>query len=133
MRFLAFLVIALAGSISAAQVREYRYTHGELKAQTIHRTTPDYPLEARRAHQQGQGYFRLYVARNGNVTAVKVTKSTGHELLDDSCLKAFRRWQLKPGFRREIDTPVSFMISRYPPPPTAAAQLPPTIVREFRD
>jgi TonB family protein len=133
MRFFAFLVIAFAGSISAAQVREYRYTHGELKAQVIHRANPAYPLEARRTHQQGQGYFRLYVARDGNVTTVKVIKSTGHDLLDDSCLKAFKSWQLKPGFRREIDVPVSFIVSRYPPPPTAAAERPPTIVREFRD
>jgi TonB family protein len=127
------LVIALAGSISAAQVREYRYTHGELKAQVIHRANPTFPLEAARAHQQGQGYFRLYVARDGNVTAVKVIKSTGYQLLDDSCLKAFKSWQLKPGFRREIDVPVSFTVSRYQSPHTAAAERPPTIVREFRD
>ena len=134
MRLFALLAIALAGSVDAAQVREYRYTHGEVAAQITHFIKPDYPYEAQRMRQRGQGYYRLYVARDGSVTAVKIIWSTGYHLLDVACLKALKGWRLKPGFRREIDLPVSFVIHESGAYPSAAYVEPrPTIVREFRD
>lgn len=132
MRSLSLLVM-LTASVAAAQVHQYRYSHGELEAQVTRRVRPEYPFEARRTHQQGAGYVRVYVERDGSVTAVKMLKSTGHQLLDASCLKAFRSWSLKPGARREIDVPVSFMLSPGPYPPPTPTERSPTIVREFRD
>jgi TonB family protein len=139
MRFrVVLLLIAFAHSASAVQIREYRYTHGELKAQVIYGPKPEYPFEARSKHQHGQGYYRFYVARDGSVTAVKVIASAGYELLDAACLNAFKRWRWKPGFRREIDVPVSFTItpvsgSYSPPTYVEPVEHRPTIVREFRD
>jgi TonB family protein len=133
MRTFVAVLLALAIPAQAAQVREYRYTHGELQALVVHKQTPEYPFEARRTHQQGEGYVRIYVARDGNITGVIMLKSTGHELLDASCLKAFRNWRLKSGARREIDAPVSFMLSPGPYRPSTPAERRPTIVREFRD
>ena len=127
MRFLGLFCLLVAGSLGAGQVREYQYTNGEAETLVVHKQMPEYPYEARRAHQQGQCYVRLYVARDGSVTDVKIVQSTGHELLDASCLQAFRNWRLKPGLRREIDVPVSFVISQRP------GQRRPTIVREYRD
>jgi TonB family protein len=132
------LLIAFADFAGAAQIREYRYTHGEAKAEVIYSPKPEYPYEARSKHQQGQGYYRLYVARDGSVKAVKVIQSSGHELLDGACLNAFKQWRWKPGFRREIDVPVSFTMtpisgSYSPPTYVEHTERRPTIVREFRD
>jgi TonB family protein len=127
------LSLGVIAAAIAAPVHEYRYRNGELKALLTHGEMPQYPFEARRTHQQGQGYFRLYVARDGTVTAAKMLKSTGHQLLDASSLKALKSWRLKPGLRREIDVPVLFLLSPGQIPPATPAQRPPTIVREFRD
>ena len=43
---------------------------------------PAYPYEARRAHMEGRGVFRMYVDENGIVTRIGVMKSTGYKLLD---------------------------------------------------
>jgi TonB family protein len=136
MRFrVVLLLIAFAHFAIAGQIREYRYTHGELKAQVIYGPKPEYPYEARSMHQRGQGYYRFYVARDGSVAAVKVIESTGHELLDAACLNAFKQWRWKPGFRREIDMSVSFTMSLVPGPYSQGTYVEPrpTIVREFRD
>ena len=134
MRFLGLFCLFATLSVGATQVREYRYANGQqLEAMVIHKETPEYPFEARRRFEQGQCYVRLYVARDGTVTRVKIVQSTGHELLDASCLQAFRNWKWKPGLRREIDVPVSFVMrgnGTYRPP---VEKQRPTIVREFRD
>jgi TonB family protein len=133
MRLLSLFCFLAALSVGAAQVREYQYTHGEAETLVVHEQTPEYPYEARWAHQQGQCYVRLYVARDGTITGVKIAESTGHPLLDASCLQAFRNWKWKPGLRREIDVPVSFVMpghGTYRPP---VEKQRPTIVREFRD
>lgn len=127
----ALLAIALAGSIDAAQVREYRYTHGELETLVVHKQMPQYPVEAQRRNQRGQCYVRLYVARDGTVTRVKILQSTGYELLDASCMQAFGTWRFKRGLRREIDVPISFVKLAYGEGPPGQRR--PTIVREFRD
>ena len=139
MRFrVVVLLIAFGHFASAGQIREYRYAPGEWKALVIYSPTPEYPLEARRKHQHGHGYYRSYVARDGSVTAVKVIESAGYQLLDAACLNAWKRWRWKPGFRREIDVPVSFTMtpvsgSYSPPTYVEPAERPRTIVREFRD
>jgi TonB family protein len=132
------LLVAFTHFANAGQVREYRCPPGELKAQVIYGPKPDYPLEAQRKLFGGEGYYRLYVARDGNVTGVKVIESAGNEILDVACLNAFKRWRCKPGFRREIDLPVSFTFSRIwgsysPPTYVEPFKHRPAIVREFRD
>jgi TonB family protein len=134
MRLLGLFCLLATLSVGAAQVREYRYTNlHQLAAMVVHKEKPEYPFEARWAHQEGEGCVRLYVARDGTVTGVKIVESTGHELLDASCLKAFRNWKWKPGLRREIDLPVSFEIhgvGTYRPPVVKQKT---AIVREFQD
>lgn len=72
---------------------------------------PNYPYEARRSHITGRGVLRIYVDETGRVTDVKVLKSTGNRQLDDAGLTAFRHWRAKPGTRREVDMPLTFVLS----------------------
>jgi protein TonB len=120
---LLFLVVASAG---AGTVREYR--NGEWKTLIIANPRPEYPREARLKGMQGQGYFRIYFGRDGRATRVGVIKSTGHELLDNAAITAFRQWHAKPGVRRELDLPIAYKLGSQPPLPPFQ---PPSILREF--
>lgn len=72
---------------------------------------PDYPYEARRAHMQGRGLFRMYIDENGTVTKLGVIRSTGYYLLDVNACGALIHWKARPGSRRQIDMPVGFSVN----------------------
>ena len=72
--------------------------------------TPAYPYEARRAHMEGSGVFRMYINENGIVTRIGVMKSTGYKLLDVNASYGLMYWKAKPGHRREVDMPVTFTL-----------------------
>ena len=58
---------------------------------------PKYPYEARARHITGKGILILHVDRaKGIVTSVSIQKSTGHKILDDAAVEAFRQWRFKP-------------------------------------
>ena len=71
---------------------------------------PDYPYLARRDRIEGRGLLRIYVDESGRVTNVVVLKTTGSRLLDYAGLKAFRQWKARPGPRREVDMPLTFIM-----------------------
>lgn len=51
-------------------------------------------------------------SQNGRVTSATMLKSTGHKILDDAALDAFRLWRFKPGFHFSgINIPVNFKMS----------------------
>jgi TonB family protein len=79
---------------------------------TIHAPTPEYPAVARDNHRTGFGLARLeFDSNTGKVTAATMEKSTGHEILDESALKAFRRWRFKPGTISPIKVPITFTMA----------------------
>jgi TonB family protein len=70
---------------------------------------PLYPYEARANHITGAGIVRLDVEkRTGYVTSARMLKSTGHQILDNEALKAFRAWRFKPGTVSAVRIPVTF-------------------------
>ena len=131
MRPVLLLSLLVVVSALCADVREYR--RGEWKSVITAHPRPDYPVAARRTGLQGQGYFRLYFGRDGRVTNIKVLKSTGHQMLDDAAMAGFIQWHAKPGPRRELDTPIAYVLSGPGAPGTPAwpSTTPPTILREF--
>jgi TonB family protein len=46
--------------------------------------------------------------KTGFVTSVRMEKSTGHKILDDAALEAFRQWRIKPGTIRKFRTPITY-------------------------
>jgi TonB family protein len=73
---------------------------------------PRYPYEARASHMTGQGLVRVEVdTRTGYVTSARIMKSTGHQILDDEALKAFRAWRFKPGTVSAVRIPVRFTMN----------------------
>jgi TonB family protein len=72
---------------------------------------PQYPYEARRSHVSGSGLFRMYINSDGSVHAVGVMKSTGSKILDLAAAGGLYQWHAKPGRRREVDMPVTFLMT----------------------
>jgi TonB family protein len=68
------------------------------KAIVIYAPKPEYPGEARLKHLTGSGIVMLDVdVPTGRVTNARMLKSTGHWILDNSALDAFRKWRFQPG------------------------------------
>jgi TonB family protein len=85
------------------------HTLKEAEAAAIHHPHPDYPLEARRQHLSGRGIVVGAVdQKTGKLESLKMEQSTGHALLDDAILRAFRQWNFKPGTIRRFHVPVSY-------------------------
>lgn len=81
------------------------------KAAAVYAPKPAYPYEARSKHLTGTGMVLLNVdPSNGNVTSAQLLKSTGHKILDDSALEAFRQWRFKPGSAYKVRIPINFTI-----------------------
>ncbi len=46
--------------------------------------------------------------KTGRVISLKMEKSTGHKILDEAALEAFRRFRFKPGTVSQVRTPINF-------------------------
>lgn len=80
------------------------------KALAIYAPRPQYPYEARARRQVGSGIAILAVEPStGIVKNAEMATSTGHELLDNAALSAFRKWRFRPGsVRAEVRIPITF-------------------------
>jgi len=84
------------------------------KALAVYAPRPAYPYEARSKHLTGSGIVLLNVdPSSGNVTSVQLLKSTGHKILDNSALEAFRQWRFKPGSVRKVRIPINFTMQGF--------------------
>lgn len=63
-----------------------------------------------------QGRVRISVNEQGKVTAVRVLETTGVRRFDEGAVEAFSRWRAKPGPRREVDMPLTFVTRGRKPP-----------------
>jgi TonB family protein len=70
---------------------------------------PQYPYKARANHLTGAGLVRVNInTRTGCVSSVRILKSTGHQILDNEALKAFRAWRFKSATVSALNIPVRF-------------------------
>ena len=58
---------------------------------------PPYPKSARRRGYEGTVLLRVLVTEDGKVGDIKVSKPSGHTVLDESALKAVKKWTFIPG------------------------------------
>ena len=78
----------------------------------------EYPLMARKSGREGTCSVSCVLGRDGSVRDVRITRSSGHEILDRSALRAVRSVGRFPAVPREIegdevsfDVPISFSLS----------------------
>jgi TonB family protein len=82
---------------------------GNVKALAIYAPRPQYPYEARARRQVGAGVAILAVDPNtGVVKKAEMAISTGHGVLDNAALEAFREWRFKPGTVSKVKIPIRF-------------------------
>ena len=62
---------------------------------------------------EGAGVFRLDLdPQTGTVTKVTAIETTGHRVLDDAAIQAFRKWRFAPGVIRAVKFPVRFSLAK---------------------
>jgi TonB family protein len=70
---------------------------------------PEYPREARDKGLTGKGVAVVKVdPATGHVTSVSMIKSTGHDILDNAALRAFRQWRFRPRGITTFEIPIQF-------------------------
>jgi periplasmic protein TonB len=78
---------------------------------------PDYPLTSRRRGEEGVVLLKVAVEVNGTPSAIVLSKSSGHPLLDHAALDAVHRWTFEPErrgglpMRSVVEVPVRFSLT----------------------
>ncbi len=78
---------------------------------------PKYPTTARRRGYEGDVLLKVFVLEDGRVGKIELEKPSGHDVLDESALKAVRDWIFIPGTEngREVSSwvtvPISFRLN----------------------
>lgn len=79
---------------------------------------PPYPLTARRQGAEGRVVLRAQVLEDGHCAELRIVRSSGHALLDESALATVRRWRFVPATRAGqavsswVEVPIHFQLQR---------------------
>jgi TonB family protein len=76
---------------------------------------PTYPSEAQQDSWGGEGLFELHVDTSGRVQFVKVSKSTGHSILDRAATEALRAWRFHPNSINVVRVPLQYSMKPLEP------------------
>ncbi len=77
-----------------------------------------YPYEAKRQRLTGKGVLVLEInPATGNVLKVRMARSTGHAILDQAALTAFRTAHFRNGTPSPVKIPISFSLTDGGPDP----------------
>ena len=71
-------------------------TTGTARAKFYHQPPPTIPIEAYRRGLHGTVHLRLRITADGQVSDVRVTRGSGHAILDAAAVRAVRRWRSEP-------------------------------------
>jgi periplasmic protein TonB len=72
---------------------------GELSAKMISAKPPRYPMDSRRAREQGTVMLSVLLSTDGRVADVSIARSSGFARLDRAALDAVRDWRWSPLMR----------------------------------
>jgi protein TonB len=79
---------------------------GDLSSKVLYAKPPSYPVDARRAHEQGTVKLLLLVGSDGTVKDIQVATSSGSQRLDRAALAAVKRWRWSPTMSGGVATAV---------------------------
>jgi TonB family protein len=116
-------VVAFTDRVSAAPLEftKFRVVWADGRSEVVskavlHQYTvvspfPDYPPEV--WPRGGSGVFELRIRKDGGVSGIVITKSTGEPLLDRAAMRALIRYRFKPGVFRKVYEPIDYTVTRY--------------------
>ena len=82
-----------------------------MKGIALYMPDPDYPPKLVNHGIAGKGFFRINInPRTGQVSEVKVVRSTGYQILNELAAKAFLQWRFKPGTIDHYDFSYEFHV-----------------------
>jgi TonB family protein len=65
--------------------------------------------EASRRHLGGSGVLVIEIdRRSGRATSVRIERTTGHRLLDESAINGLQKWRCKPWTVSHVAVPITF-------------------------
>jgi protein TonB len=85
-------------------------------ADYLHNPTPEYPLIARRLGLQGTVKLKVLVSAQGIAQEVRLSESSGSEVLDGAAVESVRHWRFVPAQRGDttlaswVEVPVRFVL-----------------------
>jgi len=107
-----FLILGFAPFLHAASENNSAWPksgEGIKKAMALYAPKPPYPYEARLRGFVGFGVVVLEIdIRTGYVKSARMQPSTGHKILDEAALGAFRQWRFKPGTVSKAKIPIRY-------------------------
>jgi len=68
-------------------------TGRDLASNLLEATPPRYPIDSRRAREQGTVVLKVTVGLDGRVAQIDVSRSSGFDRLDRAALGAVRHWR----------------------------------------
>ncbi len=77
---------------------------------TVRRVSPVYPLASRRRGEEGEVRILASIDSRGKVARVTIIESSGHNSLDESAIKAVRKWVFSPGAPEKLIVPVIYRL-----------------------
>jgi|SRR6266498_2750841 len=105
------LVFALIVGFSAVAHANDNSIATQAKHRALYAPRPEYPLAARKRHWTGAGLFACNIRSDGTVASVDVLRSTGHQMLDQAAITAFRQWRFQPGDMKVVKIPINFWMN----------------------
>jgi TonB family protein len=91
-----------------APTNPQRLTYGQGEGR---QPAPEYPLEAKLAHQQGSVIVRFTVGEDGRVQNAQASKPSPFPLLNQAAVRAVREnWRFRPGPTRTYDVEIEFQL-----------------------
>ena len=72
---------------------------GDISARMISAKPPKFPIESRRAHEEGVVVLSVLLSTDGRVADISIASSSGSRRLDRAALEAVREWRWSPLMR----------------------------------
>jgi periplasmic protein TonB len=71
-------------------------TPPQADAEGLNNPAPIYPSLSRRLREQGSVILAILIRADGSVGKIRIKRSSGHKRLDDTAIKAVKRWRYLP-------------------------------------
>ena len=95
-KFIYLLLFVLSTHLAVLPVAHAEDDREFYPPKILFETMPQYPIEASVNGYEGDVLLKFIISENGRVEDVKVTKSSGYEILDNEAIRSIKEWKFIP-------------------------------------